>query len=90
MDNQEKFGEILAKLQEATTGKAVIVVDHDVNWLLQFCNYFVVLDRGKIVEQGTMQELLSHKGLLYDLYTITLGPKTTEIATLIAGVGSKD
>jgi ATP-binding cassette subfamily B protein len=90
MDNQEKFGEILAKLQEATTGKAVIVVDHDVNWLLQFCNYFVVLDRGKIVEQGTMQELLSHKGLLYDLYTITLGPRTTEIATLIAGVGSKD
>ena len=42
MDNQEKFGEILAKLQEATTGKAVIVVDHDVNWLLQFCNYFVL------------------------------------------------
>ena len=42
MDNQEKFGEILAKLQEATTGKAVIVVDHDVNWLLQFCSYFVL------------------------------------------------
>ena len=89
MDNQEKFGEILGKLQEATIGKTVIVVDHDVNWLLQFCNYFVVLDQGKVVEQGTMQELLCRKGLLYDLYTITLGPKTAEIAGFIAGVGSK-
>jgi hypothetical protein len=40
-----------------------------------------------------MQELLFHKGLLYDLYTITLGPqepKTTEIAALIAGAGKTD
>jgi ATP-binding cassette subfamily B protein len=90
MDNQEKFGQILAKLQEATTGKAVVVVDHDVNWLLQFCNYFVVLDQGKIVEQGTMEELLPRKGLLYDLYTVALGPRTAEIATLIAGEGSEN
>jgi hypothetical protein len=47
------------------------------------------LDQGQVVEQGTMQELLSRKGLLYDLYTVTLGPKTTEIATLIAGVESR-
>src|SRR5437899_2118685 len=49
MDNEEKF-EIREMLREGTRGKTVMVVDHDVNWLLQFCDYFVVLDEGRVVE----------------------------------------
>jgi len=63
-----------------------MVVDHDVNWLLQFCDYFVVLDEGRVVEQGTAKELLSHDGLLCQLYMAAMGPKTKEIATYIARV----
>jgi ABC-type multidrug transport system fused ATPase/permease subunit len=85
MDNEEKF-EIRKMLREGTRGKTVMVVDHDVNWLLQFCDYFVVLDEGTVVEQGTAKELLSHDGLLYQLYMAAMGPKTKEIATYIARV----
>ena len=85
MDNEEKF-EIRKMLREGTRGKTVMVVDHDVNWLLQFCDYFVVLDEGRVVEQGTAKELLSRDGLLYQLYMAAMGPKTKEIATYIARV----
>jgi len=85
MDNEEKF-EIRKMLREGTRGKTVMVVDHDVNWLLQFCDNFVVLDEGTVVEQGTAKELLSHDGLLYQLYMAAMGPKTKEIATYIARV----
>ena len=85
MDNEEKF-EIRKMLREGTRGKTVMVVDHDVNWLLQFCDNFVVLDEGRVVEQGTAKELLSHDGLLYQLYMAAMGPKTKEIATYIARV----
>ena len=85
MDNEEKF-EIRKMLREGTRGKTVMVVDHDVNWLLQFCDYFVVLDEGRAVEQGTAKELLSRDGLLYQLYVAAMGPKTKEIATYIARV----
>jgi ATP-binding cassette, subfamily B, bacterial len=85
MDNEEKF-EIRKMLREGTRGKTVMVVDHDVNWLLQFCDYFVILDEGTVVEQGTAKELLSHDGLLYKLYMAAMGPKTKEIATYISRV----
>jgi ATP-binding cassette, subfamily B, bacterial len=83
MDNEEKFL-LIDKLRAATRGKTVMVVDHDVNWLLQFCDYFVVIDKGLAVEQGTMEELLPNCGLLYNLYLATQGPRATEIATHVA------
>jgi ATP-binding cassette subfamily B protein len=83
MDNEEKFL-LIDKLRDATNGKTVMVVDHDVNWLLQFCDYFVVIDKGSVVEQGTMEELLPNCGLLYSLYLATQGSRATEIATHVA------
>jgi ATP-binding cassette, subfamily B, bacterial len=83
MDNEEKFS-LIDKLRAATSGKTVMVVDHDVNWLLQFCDYFVVIDKGSVVEQGTMEELLPNCGLLYNLYLATQGPRATEIAAHVA------
>jgi ABC-type cobalamin/Fe3+-siderophores transport system ATPase subunit len=45
-----------------------MVVDHDLRWLVPFCNYFIVLDDGKISEQGTSEELLARRGLFHELY----------------------
>jgi ATP-binding cassette, subfamily B, bacterial len=67
MDNQEKFG-ILGMIREAAKNHTVMVVDHDLRWLLPFCDYFLVLNEGKIAERGTGDELLARKGLFYDLY----------------------
>jgi len=67
MDNQEKFG-ILGMIRQAAKNHTVMVVDHDLRWLLPFCDYFLVLNEGKIAERGTGDELLARKGLFYDLY----------------------
>jgi ABC-type multidrug transport system fused ATPase/permease subunit len=67
MDNREKFS-MLEIIKQALKGHTVMVVDHDLRWLVPFCNHFVVLDDGKIAEQGTSEELLARRGLFHELY----------------------
>src|SRR5437763_3455516 len=67
MDNVEKFS-MLEIIKNALKGHTVMVVDHDLRWLMPFCDYFIVLDNGKIIEQGTAQELLQRGGLFSELY----------------------
>jgi ABC-type transport system involved in cytochrome bd biosynthesis fused ATPase/permease subunit len=67
MDNREKFS-MLEIIKQALKGQTVMVVDHDLRWLVPFCNYFIVLDEGKIAEQGTSEELLAQRGLFHELY----------------------
>jgi ABC-type multidrug transport system fused ATPase/permease subunit len=67
MDNREKFS-MLEIIKQALKGHTVMVVDHDLRWLVPFCNYFIVLDDGKIAEQGTSEELLARRGLFHELY----------------------
>lgn len=75
MDNMEKFA-MLEMIQNALKGHTVMVVDHDLRWLLPFCDYFIVLDNGKIAERGTSEELLQRHGLFYELYHAEeAGPK---------------
>ncbi|MEY2560377.1 MAG: ATP-binding cassette, subfamily bacterial [Verrucomicrobiota bacterium] len=67
MDNMEKFA-MLEMIQQALKGHTVMVVDHDLRWLMPFCDYFIVLDEGKIEERGTAEELLAKRGLFFELY----------------------
>lgn len=67
MDNKEKFS-MLEVIKQALKDHTVMVVDHDLRWLLPFCDYFIVLDNGKIAEQGTAQALLQRGGLFAELY----------------------
>jgi ATP-binding cassette subfamily B protein len=76
MDNMEKFA-MLEMIQNALKGHTVMVVDHDLRWLLPFCDYFIVLDNGKIAERGSSEELLQRHGLFYELYHAEdAGPKS--------------
>jgi ATP-binding cassette subfamily B protein len=59
---------MLEIIKNALKGHTVMVVDHDLRWLVPFCNYFIVLDDGKIAERGTSEELLAGRGLFYELY----------------------
>lgn len=71
MGPKEKFP-LNETMRKACAGKTVMVVDHDIIWQASFCDYFFVLNEGRIAEQGTCAELLATPGLfkeLHDAYT---------------------
>jgi ATP-binding cassette subfamily B protein len=69
MSNDEKY-QLIPVMRRACVGRTVIVVDHDIPWLLQFSDHFLILDGGGIVQQGPGDELLRKPGLLRDLYSL--------------------
>jgi ATP-binding cassette, subfamily B, bacterial len=71
MDNTEKY-QLIPMMRAACKGRTVVVVDHDIPWLLQFSDYFLILDNGRIVQEGTGEQLLHQPGLLKELYTLAL------------------
>jgi len=78
MDNKEKFS-MLEIIKHALKDHTVMVVDHDLRWLVPFCDYFIVLDEGKIAERGSSEELLARRGLFHELYHAEeSGPKPAE------------
>jgi ABC-type transport system involved in cytochrome bd biosynthesis fused ATPase/permease subunit len=68
IDAEDKYG-LLQVMRQVCAGKTVLVVDHDiVGWQIPFCDRFIVLDRGKIVQNGAAAQLLSAPGLFRDLF----------------------
>jgi ATP-binding cassette subfamily B protein len=62
--NNERI--IMDNLIKFTTGKTVIIVAHRLSTVLNADN-IVMLNQGKIIEQGTHSELVSIKGQYYEL-----------------------
>jgi ATP-binding cassette subfamily B protein len=58
---------IQQNLDEVLSGKTAIIITHRIFSLIHFDN-IVVLDDGKIAEQGTHEELLKANGLYADIY----------------------
>ena len=67
MDPKDKYP-LIPIMRQACAGKTALVVDHDIVWQSRFCDYFVVLDEGKIVAEGTAHQLIAERGLFRDLY----------------------
>ena len=80
MDPEEKFG-LIEPMRRMGAGKTTLVVDHDILWQLRFCDHFIVLDHGKLVEQGTGMELLNKHGLFRELFD-----EQTQVIRDLAGV----
>jgi ATP-binding cassette subfamily B protein len=55
-------------MRKACHGKTVVLVDHDIVWQSRFCDHFLVLHEGKIIQKGSPQELRSQPGLFRELY----------------------
>jgi len=66
-----------ALIQHLTDSKTLIVISHRLA-LLSVCDIIYCLDKGKIIEQGTHQELLNKKGLYWKLYQRQLLEKELE------------
>ena len=59
--------EILNNLTRIMKGRTTIIISHRVS-SVKHASKVIVLDAGKIVEQGTHIELLEKKGVYYELY----------------------
>lgn len=57
---------ILNAIAERTADSAVLIVSHRIS-TIRHADEVIVLDGGKVVEQGTPAELLAAKGLFYEL-----------------------
>jgi ABC-type multidrug transport system fused ATPase/permease subunit len=76
-------------MRAALAGRTVVVVDHDISWLVQFCDHFVVLDSGKIVQSGTSEELLAQEGVLKELYSLAVPGSNHEPSPAPMGVARR-
>lgn len=58
---------ILENIKNSTKGKTTIMISHRVS-TLKFADYIVFLDNGKIIEEGTHDQLFEKQGEYYELY----------------------
>ncbi|MEO0095353.1 MAG: ABC transporter ATP-binding protein [candidate division WOR-3 bacterium] len=69
-DTEKKLIQHIVEIQ----GMTVIIVSHRLS-ILSMCDYVYVLDKGKIVEEGTPEQLVNKKGLYWKLYQYQLAEK---------------
>jgi len=65
-------GPLVEVMRRACEGRTVVAVDHDILWMMSFCDRFLVLDDGRIVQDGTAPELLAESGLFRELHDSAL------------------
>lgn len=59
--------EILGNLVEQMKGKTTLLISHRVSTVMH-ADEIIVMDKGRLIEKGSHAELLSKKGLYYNLY----------------------
>jgi len=80
MDNTEKET-LIPLMKKACVGRTVVVVDHDISWLTRFCDHFVVLDQGRVVQEGAARTLAMQTGLFRELLDPAIAEDNTVLAT---------
>lgn len=60
---------IMGNMEKITKGRTTIIVAHRLSTVRE-CDTIIVIDRGKIIEQGTHSELMAIGGFYYHLYSI--------------------
>ncbi|MEZ5031699.1 MAG: ATP-binding cassette domain-containing protein [Saprospiraceae bacterium] len=63
--------QILQHLDEELRDASVLVITHRITSMMDF-DHILVLDQGRVVEQGTHNELLERRGAYAELYELQL------------------
>ena len=58
---------VLGHLRALMKGRTTLIIAHRIS-TLRDCDHIIVLDEGRIAEQGTHQQLLKHGGFYADLH----------------------
>lgn len=69
METEFKIQQALEKLNRKRT---TLMITHRISSIMNADQIFV-MDRGRIVERGTHQELINRKGLYYEVYMNQMG-----------------
>ena len=72
---KEEVAKLIAKLKDLK--KTVLIIEHDINFIQQFCERVVVLDVGKVVLDDTPSNIRSNP-LLHEIY---FGSKDNHVAS---------
>ncbi|MDT5268379.1 MAG: ATP-binding cassette, subfamily bacterial [Acidobacteriota bacterium] len=68
LDNETEAA-LKRSLREAASGKGVIIIAHRLS-TIRSADRIIVLERGKVIEEGTHKKLLSRKGLYASLWRL--------------------
>jgi ABC-type multidrug transport system fused ATPase/permease subunit len=60
-------GEIIKSLREAMQGKTTIIISHRFS-ILKYVDRIIVMDNGKVIEEGKRDDLLQKKGKFYEIF----------------------
>ena len=67
---------ILNALQRIMKGRTSVIISHRIS-SVKYAHHIIMLEKGKIIEEGTHENLLNKKGNYYELYQLQLSEKKT-------------
>jgi ATP-binding cassette subfamily B protein len=76
--NSERL--VMEALERVAAGRTTLMIAHRLT-TVRLADRIVVLDRGRLVEEGTLGELLAHNGRFARLYRLQALPENEDALT---------